>query len=108
MTELKESPFDKRNISLGKVYKGVVNLPFMGQHDVKYKVTELKDFHWVTLRPDQPKTSWFNTEITLQFNGITKEESHFGIKIVYHRTSYLFQVWLMERLFLIPNLNAMF
>lgn len=92
ISELHESAFDKRNISLGKRYYGVVNLPFLGQHQVTYKVTEHKDFNWVTLRPDQPKSSWFNTEITLTFSAITKEETHFGIKIAYHRTSALFQV----------------
>jgi hypothetical protein len=77
---------------LGKVYYGEVNLPFLGQHSVQYKVTELKDFNWVTLRPDQPKLSWFNSEITFTFFEITKEESVLGVKVAYHRTSALFQV----------------
>ncbi|ODN00924.1 Flavohemoprotein [Orchesella cincta] len=92
VTQFRESRFDKRNVSIGKRYDAIINLPFLGQHQVVYRISELTDGHWITLRPDRLDQSYFKTEVVIVVSSITKTQSQFQMKIAYHRTSGLFQM----------------
>jgi hypothetical protein len=82
----------RKNLTIGKEYRGTVSMPFLGQHEIRYVVSEFKDGHWVILKPMALTGSYLNTEIVLMLNSINKQETQFYMKLVYHRSSALFQV----------------
>jgi len=91
VTRLKEVD-KKKKITIGKEYVGIVNMPFLGQHNIRYVVSEFKDDHWIILKPRALTGSYFNTEVVLMLSSISEEETQFQMKILYQRTSALFQV----------------
>ncbi|CAG7786658.1 unnamed protein product [Allacma fusca] len=85
---------DKRNVVVGKRYRGILNMPFFGQHQITYKVTDCQEGTWLVLRPEKKEQSYFNTEVLIMLNSISKSQTQFYMKIIYHRKSALFQLTL--------------
>jgi len=81
-----------KKLSIEKSYRGTLDLPFLGQHQIRYYISDLEDGKWIVLKPDRVRKSYLNPEIVIMVNSISKSESQFYMKVIYHRYSALFQV----------------